>query len=109
MGLSNRYELKFARINATDDGDNVVVTNPHTQKSIVVLGYALVASGTGGVFAWESEGDVTHATFDLLDNGGVVYAGSFDCPAFQCNRGHDLELSCPTGTDGLGHLTYILV
>lgn len=109
MGLNNRYELKFARVNATSDGDNTVVSNTNTAKQIVVLGYAINVNAAG-VVTWQSTetSPTIVASYEFVDGGGASFAGSFDCPAFQLPRGTGLELNTAAGVDGLGHVTYIL-
>jgi hypothetical protein len=109
MPLTNRFELKFARINATADGDNVVVAAagvPAT-KSIYVLGYALNVNAAG-VVTWQDTANVAVASYEFVDGGGASFAGSFDCPAFKLPPGTGLELSTAAGVDGLGHITYII-
>lgn len=109
MGLSSRYELKFARVNATSDGDNTVVAAVTAPKRIYVLGYTINVNAAG-VVTWQStEGTPTVvASYEFVDGGGASFAGSFDCPAFALPPGTGLELSTAAGVDGLGHVTYIV-
>lgn len=111
MGLSNRYELKFARINATSDGDNVVVAaaGVPANKRIYVLGYAINVNAAG-VVTWQSTetSPTIVASYEFVDGGGASFAGGFDCPAFSLPAGTGLELSTAAGVDGLGHVTYII-
>lgn len=111
MALINRYELKFARINATSDGDNVVIAaaGVPSDKRIYVLGYAINVNAAG-VVTWQSTeaSPTVVASYEFVDGGGASYAGSFDCPAFKLPVGTGLELNTAAGVDGLGHVTYII-
>lgn len=110
MPIPNRYEIKHARINATSDGDNTVISNTNTAKSIVVLGYALNVNAAGVVAFQDSTATpVVAASFEFVDGGGASFAGSFDCPAFELGKGKNLEINTAAGVDALGHVTYVLV
>ena len=103
-------ERKFVRVNATADGDNTVITNSDVDKAIVVFGYALNVNAAGVITVQDSAGTpVVHASFELVDGGGVSYAGSSDTPAFVLAKGTNLEISNAAGVDTLGHITYALL
>lgn len=102
-------EVKFARVNATADGANELIAAT-TGKSIVVLGYALNVNAAGVITLQDDAGTpVVHASFELVDGGGVSYAGSPECPAFKVAAGQALDVSNAAGVDTLGHITYVLV
>lgn len=109
MGLVDTYEKKFARVNATSDGDNTVIAAV-AGKTIYVLGYAINVNAAG-VVTWQStEASPTIvASYEFVDGGGATFAGSEDCPAFKLPKGTGLELNTAVGVDGLGHVTYITV
>jgi hypothetical protein len=48
------------------------------------------------------------ASFELVDGGGVSYAGSVETPAFRVVEGNALVISNAAGVDCLGHITYAL-
>jgi hypothetical protein len=111
MAITSRYELKYSRINATSDGDNVVIASSGVarDKRIYVLAYAINVNAAG-VVTWQStEASPTIvASYEFVDGGGASFAGSLDCPAFALPVGTGLELSTAAGVDGLGHVTYII-
>jgi hypothetical protein len=97
---------EFARINATSDGDNTVITGAAGQK-IVVLGYSINVNAAG-VVTWQDSAvsPVIFASYEFVDGGGASYAGTADAPAFEVTEGLNLELSTAAGVDGLGHITF---
>ncbi len=99
-------EFKYARVNATADGENTVISAV-TGKRIVVLGYALNLNAAGVITV--KDGTSTFASFEFTDGGGCSYAGSVDCPAFKLNEGKALVIENAAGVDTLGHITYVLV
>lgn len=102
-------QIQFARVNATSDGDNTVITGTSGFK-IRVLGYNVTANAAGVVsFQDSASSAVTFGSFELLDSGSHSYAGSFECPAFDVTSGLNLEVNCATGVDLLGHVTYVLI
>lgn len=108
MGFYDSYEIKHARINATSDGDNTVISGV-ADKSIVVLGYAINANAAGVVTLQDSAGTANvHASFELTDGGSVSFAGGTNCPAFRVAKGNGFEVNCAAGVDCLGHVTYVL-
>ena len=108
-GAGTSVPIKFARVNATADGDNTIITGVGGKK-LRVLGYALVASAAGIITIQDSAGTpAILAQFPLAANGGVSYAGGLECPAFETPTGNGLEISNPSGVDTLGHITYIEV
>lgn len=99
--------VEFARINATSDGDNTVITGRSGER-IVVLGYAVNTNAAGVVAFQDSAASPgVLASFEFVDGGGATYAGSTDCPAFVVPSGLNLELTVAAGVDGLGHVTFI--
>lgn len=103
---ANAEAMKFARINATSDGENTVIEGT-AGKTIVVLGYAINVNAAGVVAFKDST--ATRASFEFSDTGGASYAGGIDCPAFELAVGKDLIVENAAGVDTLGHLTYLLV
>jgi len=109
MGLQVESTVKFARIDATADGDNEIVAAV-AGKSIRVLGYALSVSAAGLISLQDTAGTpVVHGQFDLADNGVVSYAGGINAPAFETAEGEGVEIENPAGVDTLGHMTYVEV
>lgn len=107
MAVGAKYRLRYARINATADGDNTVIAAPGAGKQITVIGYAINANAPG-VVTIQDTANVVVASFELTDGGGVTYAGSFECPAFDLPVNTGLELSNAVGMDTLGHITYVI-
>lgn len=102
-------QITFARINATSDGDNTVITGT-TGYKIRVLSYAFTLNAAGVVTVQDSAGTPgVLASFELTDGGGVSFAGGFDAPAFDVTSGLNLEFSMAAGVDALGHIAYVLV
>jgi hypothetical protein len=110
MALAAKYTLRFARINATADGDNTIVAAPSdTTKSIYVIGYSINTNAAGVVgFQDSAASAVIFATWEFADGGGAAFAGNLDCPAFKVTTGLGLEVNVAAGVDALGHVTYIL-
>lgn len=107
--LGQRHQLKFARINATSDGDNTVVTGT-AGKSIVVVNYVVNVNAAGVIQFQDSAGSaVVFASYEFPDSGGASFTGTELSPAFQVTQGLNLEINCAAGVDALGHLCYILV
>lgn len=102
--------IKYASVNATNDGDNTVIAGVGGVK-IRVLGYALTCTGTGTVLLQDTAGSpVIHARIRSGgDGGGASYGGGHDAPAFETATGTGVEVSNPAGVDTLGHITYIEV
>lgn len=105
----SRAEPKFARVNATADGDNLIVAAVAT-KRLRVISYALVVSAAGTITIQDTAGaPVIFAQFPLAANGGISYAGGLDAPAFESGPGLGIEINNPVGVDTLGHITYVEV
>lgn len=108
-GYRDGFKKLYARVNATSDGANTVVTGT-AGKRIVVLGYAINANAAGVVTIQDSAGSPgVLASFEFVDGGGAAYAGSENAPAFEVPVGLNLVVSNAAGVDCLGHVTYILV
>lgn len=108
--IYQNLERKFVRVNATSDGDNTIITNSDTNLAIVIFGYALNVNAAGVITLQDSAGTpVVHASFELVDGGGVSYAGSADTPAFVLAKGTNFEINTAAGVDALGHVTYGLL
>lgn len=106
IGSPSRYEVKHARINATADGDNTVISAV-SGKKIRVLSYVINANAAGVVTLQNTDGTpVVYASFELTDGGTVVYPGGVFAPAFETAVGTGLEISNAVGVDALGHITY---
>ena len=102
------YETKQARINATSDGANTVITGV-AGHTIIVLAYALNANAAGVVTLQDSAGSpAIFASFEFVDGGGIAFAGSMDAPAFRIAEGNGFVISNAAGVDCLGHVTYVL-
>lgn len=106
IGDPSRYEVKFARVNATADGDNTVIAAV-SGKKIRVLAYVVNANAPGVVTLQDTAGTpVVHASFELTDGGTVSYPGGIFAPAFETAKGTGLEINNAVGVDALGHITY---
>lgn len=110
--MATKYEpynphAKFARVNATSDGDNTVVPAVAGRK-IRVLGFAVTVTAAG-TMAVKSDAATTLASYALAANGGVSYAGGAPAPAFETAEGQALVVNCATGQDALGHIVYVEV
>lgn len=102
-------QIQFARINATSDGDNTVVTGT-TGFRIRVLGYSVTANAAGVIaFQDSAASPVIFASFEEADSASHSYAGSFECPAFDVTSGLNLEVTNASSVDTLGHVTYVLI
>lgn len=101
-------EIKFARVNATADGDNAVIAAV-AGKRIRVIGYALTNKTTAGTVALQDTAGtpVVHAELNFALNGPVAYDGGLSAPAFETAVGTGVGISNGTGVDTLGHITYI--
>lgn len=103
----SQLTFKFVRVNATADGDNTVVAAV-SGKKLRVIGYAISATAAGVATFQDTAGTpVVFASFPLAANGGVVYDGGPECPAFETASGAGIEINCATGQDITGHMTYL--
>lgn len=101
--------IKFARINATLDGDNTVVAGVATKK-LRVLGYAATATGAETITFKSAGATVIGEVISSGNGGGDSYAGGVDAPAFETAAGEALVVNNPVaGIDTKGHLSYIEV
>jgi hypothetical protein len=102
------FELRFARVNATADGANTVITGV-AGHYIFVVNYAINANAAGVVTFQDSAGSpAVFASFELTDGGGVSFAGTPDSPAFKVAEGLNFVISNAVGVDCLGHVAYYL-
>lgn len=105
--------MKFARINATSDGDNEIVAAADVpeDKRIRVINYAVNTNAAGVIGFQTTEASPTVlATFELADSGSPqVFNGTHQSPAFDLPLGVGLEVNVATGVDALGHLAYEIV
>lgn len=102
-------DVKFAKVDATADGDNTVIAAV-TGKKIRVLGYVLTGVSTAGAtFTIQDTATtpVVHAKLSLPATGGVAYSGGLEAPAFETAAGTGVEINNPTGADALGHMVYL--
>jgi hypothetical protein len=107
MGLPNKFKVKHARVNATADGDNVVIAAA-SGKQYTVLGYAIGVNAAGVItFQDTTASPNIYASYELTDGGGVSFAGNFDCPAFEVHANKGFEVSTAAGVDALGFVTYV--
>jgi hypothetical protein len=107
VAVKATYRLRYARANATADGDNVLIAAPGAREQITVLGYALNVNAAGVIILQDSA-NVPVASFEFVDSGGMAYAGGFDCPAFELPVGTGLEVNNAAGVDTTGHITYVI-
>lgn len=108
-GLNN--EVKFARVNATADGANNVIATPGAGKAIRVLGFLLCNATTAGVTTIQDTAGTpgVYASFELLKDTSVTFAGGADCPAFQLAANTGLDVSNASNVDTTGFITYQVV
>lgn len=110
--VTNTYPgpIKFARVNATADGVNVIVAAV-TGKSLRILGYMLTNKTTAGTSTWQDTQGTPAIYGDInLALGGVAsYEGGVTAPAFDVASGFGLNISNGTAVDVLGHVTYMEV
>lgn len=100
-------DVKYVRVNATADGDNVVIAAV-AGKAIRVIAYQLTASAAGTVTVQDTAGSpVVFASFAMAANGNLSYEGGLQAPAFETASGTGLEISNGAGVDTLGHITYL--
>lgn len=102
-------DVKYAKVDATADGDNVVIAAV-AGKSIRVLGYTLTGAGVAGTATLQDTAGtpVVHGKLSLSTSGGVSYAGGLEAPAFETAAGTGVEINNgTTGQDTLGHITYV--
>ena len=97
--------LEYVRVNATADAANTVITGRSGEK-IVIVGYALNVNAAGVITLQDSGTPTVFASFELVDGGGVSYAGSADAPAFVVTAGKNFVISNAVGVDTLGHITF---
>lgn len=103
-------QFRYARINATKDGDNTVIAAVEGKK-IIVLGYTINLNAAGTVQFQDSaaEAPAVFAGYEFPDGGGASYGGGLECPAFEVTRSLGLEVSVAESVDATGHLTYVLI
>lgn len=98
--------IKFAKIEATADGDNVIVAAV-TGTKIRIIAFALTVTAAGTITLQDTAATpVVHAKFGLAANGGVSYAGGVTAPAFETAVGTGFEINNPVGVDTLGFVTF---
>lgn len=105
------HELKYAVVNATADGDNEIIAAV-AGKKIRVLSYVLTGASVGGgtVTLQDTAGTpVAHLKLAVANNGGFVYVGDWNLPAFETASGEGLEVNNPSGSDTFGRMTYLEV
>jgi hypothetical protein len=99
--------VEYTRLNATNDGDNTLITGRSGEK-IIVLGYAVNVNAAGVMtFQDSSASPEVYASFEFVDGGGASYAGSAEAPAFEVAEGKNLEANAAAGVDVLGHMTFV--
>ena len=95
--------MKFARINATTDGDNEIVaanTVPEDRR-IRVLNYSVTANSAGVVTFQDTASSAgIVASFELTDSGSHTFNGTRESPAFDLNHP---EAGIPVGI-GIGEI-----
>lgn len=103
-------DIRYAPISAAATGDAVAAI---TNGKIVVIGYALVnnvATAQNITFRSATGTNLTGSiALPSSIGGGVVYAGGYDCPAFETNFGEGLNLLFGAATAIAGHITYYVV
>lgn len=104
--------VKYARVNATADGDNTLVAAPGAGLRILVLGYQLRFVGAGAFVVKSGAAGTTH-----LDEVGVAspgtrlsYSGNdADAGAWLGDENAALVVNNFATGDTLGHITYRIV
>lgn len=98
--------IKYARVNATADGDNVVIAAV-AGAGIRVIGYVLTVTAAGVIKLQDTAATpAIHAELSLPLNGVAPYAGGLSCPAFETAAGTGVEVNNPAAVDTLGHIAY---
>jgi hypothetical protein len=98
---------KFARINATADGDNLIVAGVGGKK-LRVLGMSFALTAAGTITIQDTTGTpVIFGQYPLAANGGLSYHGGIDAPMFETAVGAGIEINNPAGIDTLGMLDYV--
>lgn len=106
--MAEAIPSQFTLVNATADGDNLVIAAPGAGLKIRVLGYVLTVTAAGVVSLQDTVGTpVVHGKFDLAAGENATYSGGMDAPAFELAENVGLEINNPTGVDTLGHMTWI--
>lgn len=101
--------IKYARVNATADGDNVVIAAV-VGANIRVIGYVLTVTAAGIIKLQDTAATpVIHGELSLAANGVAPYAGGLSCPAFETASGLGVEINVPVGVDCLGLMAYLEV
>lgn len=99
-------QVKFQRVNATADGDNVIIAAV-AGKKIRVLSYVVTVTVAGTMTMQDTQATpAIHAQFSLAAQGGASYPGNQSNPAFETAAGFGVEINNPAGVDTLGHMTY---
>lgn len=98
--------IQFAAINATADGDNTVVAAVASKK-IRVINYVFSSTAAGVLSVTSGAAGALLAKYTLAVNGGDVFRGDVDSPAFETAAGQALVFNNAVGQDILGHLAYI--
>lgn len=98
----------FAAVNATANGDNVVISGV-AGRQIMVLGYMLTGTTLSTVTIQDTNGTPVVLGYVRVgaDGGGACYPGP--TPAFVTNAGEGVEINNATGNDTLGHMTYRVI
>ena len=101
--LTVRYgSVSFATINATTSGDTQVVAAVSNRR-IVVVAYAVVASATVNIRFRSGTTDITGA-MRLVEGGGIAHA--YDAGLFQTAVGQALNINLSTNATVGGYVVY---
>jgi hypothetical protein len=105
--MSGGSALYHAKIDATSDGAQVLVTGRARQK-IRVVGITMTADTTGQV-TFNAEDDSDYVVLDPSANGGFSEHGSIQNPLFDCATGDDLEVTTSASQDVSGRISYAFI
>jgi hypothetical protein len=101
--LTVRYgSVSFATINATTSGDTQVVAAVSNRR-IVVVAYAVVASATVNIRFRSGSTDIT-GSMRLVEGGGIAH--SYDAGLFQTATGQALNINLSANATVGGYVVY---
>lgn len=109
MALPGVQSIRYAAIDNAAATGNTTVVAATTGKRVVVVGYAIVASGAVAVkFTDGAGGTNLTGAMALAANGGVSYAGDITTPALAASVGNALVLNAGGAVQVSGHIAYYL-
>lgn len=102
----------YARVNATADGDNLlVIPAPGPNRAVLVLGYRLTVLGAGDATFRSGAGGTIHMVVTGVAAPGtpIMYPGDNEAGAFLLDTNQGLNINNAAAVDVVGHITYRFV